>query len=250
LVSDFDATAHNLITTNNYLGKNLITVSSAELDHIILATASLEQGEKFISSKLGVQPSPGGYHPDQGTHNSLLKLDQDRYLEIIAINPEGKKPEHPRWFNLDDPVLQKQIRKQPQIITWVARTDDMKDSLSQATYNPGIPHAASRGSLRWTFTFPKDGALIQNGLLPHLIEWDTPVHPSSKLPESKIEISRITAFHPSPAMIYRHLKSLGLQNVLDLEKSNESEIGLKIILNCPLGEVALNSLQNTNQNKQ
>lgn len=225
-------------------------MSTVELDHIVIAAASLEQGEEFISSKLGVQPSPGGHHPNQGTHNSLLKLGKNRYLEIIAVNPESKQPDQPRWFNLDNPILQKQIKIQPQIITWVARTDDINDSLSQATYNPGIPHSASRGSLRWRFTFSESGTLIQNGLLPHLIEWNTPDHPSSKLPESKTEISKLKAYHPFPAMIRRHLKSLGLQHVLDLEKSCKSEIGLEVILNCPLGKVALSGPQNTNQDKQ
>lgn len=214
-------------------------MATAELDHIVIAAANREQGEEFISTKLGVQPSPGGSHPNQGTHNSLLELGQKQYLEIIAINPKSKKPDHPRWFNLDSPLLQKQIENQPQIITWVARTDNMEEALSQATYHPGIPHTASRGSLHWTFTFSEDGTLIQNGLLPHLIEWNTTDHPSSILPESDIKLSRITAFHPSPSMIRKHLKSLGLQNVLDLKMSRKSEIGLEVTFNCPNGEVTL-----------
>lgn len=217
-------------------------MATAELDHIVIAAASLEQGEEFISAKLGVQPSPGGSHSNQGTHNSLLRLGKNQYLEIIAINPEGKKPDHPRWFNLDNPLLQKQIENQPRIITWVARTDNMEKALSQATYNPGTPRSASRGSLHWTFTFSEDGMLIQNGLLPHLIKWNTTDHPSSKLPESDIKLSKITAFHPSPSMIREHLKSLGLQNVLDLKISSEYEIGLEVTFNCPNGEVTLSGL--------
>lgn len=219
--------------------KTTIILADAELDHIVIAAASLEQGEEFISSKLGIQPSPGGSHPEQGTHNSLLKLGSNQYLEIISIDPEAGKPNYPRWFNLDDPDLQKQIARRPRVITWVARTEDMESALSQATYDPGNPRSASRGSLRWTFTFSEDGAIVQHGLLPHLIEWHSPDHPSFRLPESATDITRIKAFHPSPDGIRESLESLGLQDVLELHESSGNNIGLEVTFNCPSGEVTL-----------
>lgn len=217
-------------------------MSEIELDHIVIAAENLDQGEEYISSKLGVKPLAGGRHPHQGTHNSLLKLGKDKYLEIIAIDPEGKKPDYPRWFNLNDPVLQKQIKKEPKIITWVARTSNLTETIAQASYNPGIPRSASRGSLRWTFTFTKDGSLIQKGLLPHLIEWDSSDHPSSQLPESKVEINQMKGFHPEPPVIRGHLKSLGLQDTVIIEKSRPSDIGLEVTFKCPEGTVTLSEL--------
>jgi hypothetical protein len=217
-------------------------VASAELDHIVIAVANLNQGEKYITTKLGVRPSRGGRHPKQGTHNSLLKLGKDKYLEIITVDPEGNEPGHPRWFNLDDPALQKQIAERPKIIAWVVRTYDLTDSLEQASYYPGRPQSASRGALKWTFTFTEDGSLIQGGLLPHLIEWGNTEHPSSQLPESRVDIKQIKGLHPEPSLIQKHLKSLELQNKILLKKS-ESKVGLQVTFNCPLGNVTLSGIQ-------
>lgn len=219
---------------------------SAELDHIVIAAANLRQGEEYISEKLGVQPVPGGSHPKQGTHNSLLKLEENSYLEIIAINPKAPEPDHPRWFNLDDPNLQKAISREPKVISWVARTSDIKKTISKATYNSGNPMSASRGDLSWTFTFQENGSLIEGGVLPPLIEWDTNEHPSSKLPESDIVLNQIKAFHSSPDLILDHLKSIGLEESLKIEKSNSNKIGLEATFHCPTGEETLYGLHNQN----
>ena len=213
------------------------TMSAVELDHIVIAAETLSQGNQYIHNKLGVHPSAGGRHPGQGTHNSLLRLDRKRYLEIIALDPDVTRPNQPRWFNLDDPKLQEQINTQPKVITWVARTADLDQSLAEATYDPGHPQLASRGSLRWRFTFSDDGDLIEGGLLPHLIEWETESHPSRQLPQQQVFVDKIHAFHPDPKLIYKHLKSLGLQKTLSIEKSSKKY--LQVTLDCPAGKVTL-----------
>jgi hypothetical protein len=43
------------------------------------------------------------------------------YLEIIAIDPDGVAPPHPRWFGLDEPALQRALEAGPRLIHWVAR---------------------------------------------------------------------------------------------------------------------------------
>ena len=44
----------------------------------------------------------GGSHPGLGTHNALLSLGDESYLEIIAPDPTQPKPDHPRIFGLDE----------------------------------------------------------------------------------------------------------------------------------------------------
>lgn len=117
---------------------------SVEFDHVVIVAKTLSQGNQYIFEKLDVHPSAGGRHPNHGTHNSLLRLGETCYLEIIAINPDGIRPNHPRWLNLDDPKLQEQISIQPKVITWVARTNDLDRTLSEAMFNPGHPRPASR----------------------------------------------------------------------------------------------------------
>ena len=60
----------------------------------------------MLKKKLGIKLSEVGYHHFMGTHNRVVKVDKDVYLEVIAIDPSSKSPNENRWFNLDNPILQ------------------------------------------------------------------------------------------------------------------------------------------------
>jgi hypothetical protein len=47
-------------------------ITRAALDHLVVAAATLEQGEDHLESLLGVRPRRGGRHVVMGTHNSVL----------------------------------------------------------------------------------------------------------------------------------------------------------------------------------
>jgi Glyoxalase-like domain len=47
------------------------------LDHLAIFAPSLTLGRSWIHETLGVVPSPGGQHPQMGTHNELLRLGDD-----------------------------------------------------------------------------------------------------------------------------------------------------------------------------
>ena len=51
-----------------------VVTPDAELDHLVVAAATLEQGCDWLESGLGVRPQPGGKHVAMGTHNALLRL--------------------------------------------------------------------------------------------------------------------------------------------------------------------------------
>ena len=84
----------------------------------------------------GVTLTGGGKHAAMGTHNRVLKLGPGQYLEVIAIDPEGRQPDFPRWFNLDDPGFQARLKIRPRLITWVVRTDNV-DALAEAIMGSG-----------------------------------------------------------------------------------------------------------------
>ena len=81
----------------------------SQIDHLVVAAHSLQQGVDWCESVLGITPAAGGEHEKYGTHNRLFKIATPgfpvAYFEIIAINPEAvieKKPPPTRWFDLDN----------------------------------------------------------------------------------------------------------------------------------------------------
>ena len=90
------------------------------LDHLAIVAPDLDTGCAFVTRALGVDLQPGGAHPRMGTHNRLLRLGPDIYLEVIAIDPSAQRPDRPRWFGMDD----LDFDAPPRLATWVARTDD------------------------------------------------------------------------------------------------------------------------------
>ena len=101
-------------------------MSSAEVDHLVVAATSLEQGVAWCEATLGITPGPGGKHLLMGTHNRVFSIASaafpGAYFEIIAIDPEASPPARRRWFGLDDPALQQRISDAPRLVHLVART--------------------------------------------------------------------------------------------------------------------------------
>ncbi|MDQ2928678.1 MAG: VOC family protein, partial [Pseudomonadota bacterium] len=131
-----------------------------ELDHLVVAARTLEEGVAWCEATLGVVPEPGGRHALMGTHNRLLALRSARYprsyLEIVAIDPDAPAPGRARWFDLDAPWIQVAIAETPRLVHWVARTsaiDAATAAFRDAGHDAGISTPAERmtprGLLRW-----------------------------------------------------------------------------------------------------
>ena len=85
----------------NILGRALLGSADfggymAEIDHLVIGAATLEAGTAYLERHLGQRPFAGGAHPGVGTHNMLLGLGPDQYIEIIAPDPSQGTPPHPR----------------------------------------------------------------------------------------------------------------------------------------------------------
>ena len=120
----------------------------------------------------------GGVHEKMGTHNHVLQLGGNVFLEVMAINPDTEPPENPRWYGLDDPYIRRQIKAQPTLLTWVVNTKNIEKLLQQTTFEFGKATLLSRGNLSWYFGLPDDGRLLAGGMVPYVIEWQTDRHPS------------------------------------------------------------------------
>ena len=72
------------------------------IDHLVIAAGTLEQGVAYVRECLGVSMPFGGVHAKMGTHNHLMQLGNDSFLEVIAINRDIEPPDRPRWFGMAD----------------------------------------------------------------------------------------------------------------------------------------------------
>jgi hypothetical protein len=162
---------------------------TTEVDHLIVAADSLDEGAAWCEATLGVVPQPGGKHALMGTHNRLVNLSSPGfarcYLEIIAIDPEAPPPGRPRWFGLDS-----RPPGPPALIHVVARStmlDMHRWGLIHKQIDPGLPVAASRGDLRWQILLRPDGSLVPG--LPTLIQWEGAAHPADRLPDQGVRLT-------------------------------------------------------------
>ena len=181
---------------------------NSRIDHVVIGASNLIAGTKILEAKLNTKFSSGGEHKIMGTHNKLLKLQSNMYLEVIADNPSADHPSRPRWFSLDESNIKKRIKNSPRALCWVLEVDNLEDTVKNCGYNPGEILQLSRDDLTWKVTIPSDGKLVENGVLPILIEWSSDQHPSKKLNNSNISLNKLALFHPEPNKIEKIISNL------------------------------------------
>jgi hypothetical protein len=174
---------------------------NAELDHLVIAARTLDEGVAWCEATLGVTPGPGGRHALMGTHNRLLSIASSvtprAYVEIIAIDTEAAVPGRPRWFDLDTAEVRALLSHGPQLIHWVLRCDDIDERckrLRDAGVDRGEVIGAQRqtpqGLLQWRISVRPDGARLFDGAMPTFIQWGA-AHPADTMPASGVQLDRL-----------------------------------------------------------
>jgi hypothetical protein len=164
-----------------------------------------------------------------GTHNLLLRLAPDVYLEVIAIDPIVPPPGRPRWFGLDTLPP----NAEPRLAAWVARTDDLTTAVAVSPEPLGEIEPMSRGDLRWRLTVPPDGSLPLDGAGPLLIQWDTGPHPAARLPDDGHELVGLAVTHPEPVRVKKLLTAIGFVGPVTVAASEAA--GLTATIRTPAG---------------
>ena len=200
---------------------------TAQLDHLVVAASTLDEGVDWCERTLGITPGAGGEHPLFGTHNRLFSIATDAYpkayFEIIAINPgavNACNTRAKRWFDLDNADLQLQLKQNgPQLIHCVASTPTVHavvSALGQLGIDRGEVVKASRmtahGLLSWQITVREDGQRLMNGTLPTLIEWGS-VHPTQYMAASGITLQSLTACQTEPSCLRAACNAIGLRGL-------------------------------------
>lgn len=207
---------------------------------------------------MGITPGPGGDHAQYGTHNRLFKIATPAnplaYLEIIAINPEAKRPANAptrRWFDMDDAALQAAVAIEPRLVHFVVNTSDIqagRTALKAQGIDRGPAVQASRhsrrGLLQWQITVREDGQRLFNGALPSLIQWGKPdtaeplrLHPRNSLPRSGVTLQSIAITHPTAVKLQAAFDAIGLTGIT----VETGPANITATLNTPKGVVELQS---------
>lgn len=233
-------------------GGRVVSGGVLQLDHVVVAAASLEQGVAWCRTTFGVEPAAGGAHPLMGTHNRVFTIAGPRfaraYFEIIAINPAAAPPGRRRWFDLDDPALQRATAAGPRLVHWVARCADVSAAAASwraEGFDPGKVVAAERptpqGVLRWRITVRDDGRRLADGALPTLLQWGD-VHPTDALPPSGVSLASVRlaacSLGPAAPALARLVEGSGVE----IDPAMRASAPMRIVLDAPRGPVILESL--------
>lgn len=172
------------------------------LDHLVVVAATLEEGVAHVRKALGVEMDPGGSHPAMGTHNRLLSLGPEIYLEVISIDPSAKPPSTPRWFDMDS------FYGPPKLTHWVCKTDNMDAALANGPPDWGMAQQLERGEFRWQFAVPETGRLPFADAAPALIQWAGTAHPAQRLPDKGLILETLTVATPDIAGMSEDIPSV------------------------------------------
>jgi hypothetical protein len=220
---------------------------ASEVDHLVVAAATLVEGIAWCRETLGFEPAAGGEHPLMGTHNRVFRVATPQYgrayFEIIAINPDAPAPARARWFDMDQPRLRESIQRGPCLVHFVAAANDAAGALAalrECDIDRGPLVGAERetptGLLKWKISVRQDGARLFEGVLPTLIEWESR-HPTESMPESGVTLRSLDVTHPQAPGLQRAYRAIGLGGV----GLAQGAANIVALLDTPKGPVRLES---------
>jgi hypothetical protein len=208
------------------------------LDHLAIIAPTLEEGVAYVETTLGVPMAAGGKHPQMGTHNRLLRLGDDVYLEAISVDPDAPRPHRPRWFGLDDfDAVRRAWDEGRRLRAWVARTDDLPGALAAHGAFLGQVVRASRGSRSWDISIPADGSLPLDGLAPSLIAWDAAGSPAPSMPDVGARLAAFVVETPEPERANRLFADLPIQGAPEVRLGKT--LKFRADVRTPKGAIAL-----------
>jgi catechol 2,3-dioxygenase-like lactoylglutathione lyase family enzyme len=200
-----------------------------ELDHIAVIAPDLGTGVAWVREVLGVDMPAGGKHPEMGTHNHLVGLGPDVYLEVIAIDPDAPRPPHPRWFGLDDhEEVERYWREGRRLRGYVARCTGIAATIGAQAGTFGVPIRVSRGDRHWLFAVRADGQLPLDGAAPCLIDWLERGTPAPTMPDLGLRLQSLRVETPDPDALHAALDAIGMARKPEITRGLEVRLAATI----------------------
>ena len=208
-------------------------MNTLRLDHLVYAVPELGAGIEDLEKRLGVRASPGGKHVGLGTHNALLSLGDDQYLEVIAPDPDQPLPDRARPFGLDE-------YDGSRLAGWAAKESKLEARVAaarEAGYDAGVVLDLGRDTpqgerIEWRLTVSQTPG--GDGLVPFLIDWGATAHPAAGSPTG-CRLVAVRAEHPDPEPVRAQLAAIGS----DLEITQAPQPAIVATLDTPRGRVEL-----------
>lgn len=180
-----------------------------KLDHLTVIAPTLVEGVSHVRKCLDVDVPFGTQHDYMGTHNHRLQLGDSVYLEIVALDPDGTKPNSSRWFNLDN---QEQIESDwidgRRLRGCVASTTDIESLISTHSNVFGKQASLPPDNPEFDFSIPTDGSLPLEGAVPSLIDHRGYPTSMADIPDRGVRLLTYSLEHPEPETLgelYREL---------------------------------------------
>ena len=205
-----------------------------ELDHLLWEELRLSEAEKRFAEATGVTPAFGGAHPGMGTHNSLLSLGRETYLELVALDPA-----HPESAGLLEKTLPGFT---PRLFTFSVRAYDLtlvERLVHDAGLNIASVHDVSRLSpeghaLEWRIVVV--GGHDFGPFVPFFTRCGDMVHPSQSSPQG-CELLEFSVGHPDHHELSRTYKALRV----NVPVFGSEHPQLRAVLATPKGVVTLST---------
>jgi catechol 2,3-dioxygenase-like lactoylglutathione lyase family enzyme len=231
----------------------------ADIDHLVFTCADLDAGIAWAERTFGVRPVRGGAHPQWGTHNALMSLGRERYLELLAPDPnapsagranvagralfgmgvgpgasagavDGAAHETEAW-----------LTAAPRLTTWMLHSRTIDPLLTAALHagvdlgrvTAGSRMRADGTEISWEIAIPPVRPL--DGCVPWLIDWGWSAHPSIAAPQGA-RLDWMEIVHPDPARVRRALDAV---NCRSLDVRQGSVPGIVVGVACPRGVVVV-----------
>jgi hypothetical protein len=120
----------------------------------------------------------------------------------------------------------------------MARSDDLESDLNKCPEDLGEIHSLSRDHLSWRVTIRPDGALILDGIIPYMLQWDDGIVPPSEgLEDQGLRLTTFTFNGKQSAL--RALHEMGAQRILKPKQREERGLFAEISSPHQLGVLRL-----------
>jgi len=180
-----------------------------KIDHLVYCVEDLTTARTDFKSKYGLESVIGGKHLKHGTHNALINLGNQCYLEILAIDKENEvDPDH-IWMGLNFLQNEKFTR-------WALKSDDILfDQSCSMKYDPALSEL-SEGQrkkpdgavINWQMIRPISTPEVE--IFPFFLDWSSShAHPTDDIPISG-QLLSLSLTHPEPSRFETHFKALGI----------------------------------------